>query len=245
MNRHQEEVRITLEAQGKDAREIFAELFHQSRHNFVLNVAIDRKVYLNLKEVPFFEALQLLCEATQTRFAVRNGIYYIEPISNSPLPPISTPPSAKRVRLVGNALPLRTVAREIERQTGVKITVDPDVPELQFSLNLPQSEVETVLEAICQGTGLRWERVNGGYRIRVVEPPKVSAPSLGAPAQSGGLRAGTARPRTAPSRPALPERPLKCPKCGYALQLDWKYCPICGAYVKHLTDRAKREQNAR
>ena len=245
MRRLQEEPRITLEAQGKDAREVFAELFAQAQKSFVVNVAVERKVYLSLKEVPFFNALKLLCEATQTRFAVRDGVYYIEPLGAS-LPPESPPPAeAKRIRLVGTAIPLRTVAREIEKQAGMRVEVAPDVPDLRLSLNLPQSEVETVLDALCAGTGLRWERTAQGYRITLAEPPKVRSTPAPAPAQRSEIRTSSAAPRTAPPRPTPPERPLQCPKCRYNLQLDWRYCPICGAFVKHLTDRAKREQGRR
>lgn len=243
MRRYEDEPIVSIEAQGKDAREVFAELFAQARKNFVVNVAVERKVYLSLKEVPFFRALKLLCEATQTRFAVREGVYYIEPLSTRPTPSESPAVEPKRVRLVGSAMPLRAVAAEIEKQAGVRVEVAPEVPDLRLSLNLPQSEVESILEAVCQGTGLRWERTAQGYRIQVAEPPKVSTPSARPAVSGGALRTAPPSPRSAPSRPAPPERPLQCPKCRYVLQLDWRYCPLCGAFVKHLTDRAKRERS--
>ena len=243
MRRYDDEPMVSLEAQGRDAREVFAELFAQARKSFVVNVAVERKVYLILKEVPFFKALKLLCEATQTRFVVRDGVYYIEPLGARPTPSESPAVERRRVRLVGSAMPLRAVAAGLEKQAGVKVEVAPEVPDLYLSLNLPQGEVESVLEAVCQGAGLRWELTAQGYRIQVAEPPKVSAPSARPPVSGGTLRTVPPSPRTVPSRPAPPERPLQCPKCRYALQLEWRYCPICGAFVKPLTDRAKRKWN--
>ena len=164
-----QETLITLESRGKDAREVFAELFAQAKVDFVLQVDIARPVYLTLRETPFLRALQLLCEATNTRYSIRDGVYYIAPLAAAPPPPpMQATERPRTVRLVGNGLTLRGIAAEISKQAGVKVTVSPDAPD----------------------------------------------------------------------------QPLRCPKCRYALQLDWRYCPICGAYVKHLTDRAKREQES-
>jgi len=222
-----QETLITLESRGKDAREVFAELFVQAKVDFVLQVDIARPVYLTLRETPFLRALQLLCEATNTRYSIRDGVYYIAPLAAAPPPPpVQATDRPRTVRLVGSGLTLRGIAAEISKQAGVKVTVSPDAPDLRFNLNLPSVSVEAALDALCDGTGLRWQKQGDGY---VIAPPARSAP---------------ANPRTAPSRPVAPDQPLRCPKCRYALQLDWRYCPICGAYVKHLTDRAKREQEA-
>lgn len=245
MTRCQEST-ITIEARGTDAREVFAELFAQAKADFVLQVDIQRSVYLSLRETPFLRALQLLCEATNTRYSVRDGVYYITPItaaSPAPAPPVQVQETRPRtVRLVGTGLPLRTAAAEIAKQAGVKVEVAPDAPNLRYNLNLPSVAVEQALDALCEGVGLRWEKVEGGYRIALVSPPQArpaQAPVEQVPATP---RAAQVRPRTAPSRPISPESALRCPKCRYALQLEWRYCPICGAFVKHITDRAKREQ---
>ncbi|MGQ9657869.1 MAG: hypothetical protein ACUVV1_08195 [Fimbriimonadales bacterium] len=240
-----QEVLITLEARGKDAREVFAELFAQAKVDFVLQVDIERPVYLTLRETPMLRALQLLCEATNTRYSVRDGVYYIAPITGAPPhPPVQiTPARPRTVRLVGNGLTLRAIAAEIGKQTGVKVTVAPDAPDLRFNLNLPSVSVEAALDAVCEGTGLRWQKEGEAYTIAPVSPPQ-ARPAPAATAQTPEARSTPANPRTAPSRAVSPDQPLRCPKCRYALQLDWRYCPICGAYVKHLTDRAKREQQS-
>ncbi|MGQ9902432.1 MAG: hypothetical protein ACUVR1_09535 [Fimbriimonadales bacterium] len=240
-----QEVLITLEARGKDAREVFAELFAQAKVDFVLQVDIERPVYLTLRETPMLRALQLLCEATNTRYSVRDGVYYIAPITGAPpQPPVQiTPARPRTVRLVGNGLTLRAIAAEIGKQTGVKVTVAPDAPDLRFNLNLPSVSVEAALDAVCEGTGLRWQKEGEAYTIAPVSPPQ-ARPAPAATAQTPEARSTPANPRTAPSRAVSPDQPLRCPKCRYALQLDWRYCPICGAYVKHLTDRAKREQQS-
>ncbi|BCW94687.1 MAG: hypothetical protein KatS3mg018_0169 [Fimbriimonadales bacterium] len=239
-----QETLITLESRGKDAREVFAELFAQAKANFVLQVDIERPVYLTLRETPFARALQLLCEATNTRYSVREGVYYIAPIASAPLPqPPTAPPRPRTVRLVGNGLTLRAIAAEISKQAGVKVTVAPDAPDLRFNLNLPSVSVEGALDAICEGTGLRWQPTSEGYTIAPLSPPQ-ARPAPAPTEQTPPARGASANPRTAPSRPVSPDQPLRCPKCRYALQLDWRYCPICGAYVKHLTDRAKRAQES-
>ncbi|MCX7925285.1 MAG: hypothetical protein N2554_05680 [Fimbriimonadales bacterium] len=233
---------INLEARGKDAREVFVELFAQAKVNFVLQAEIQRPVYLTLREMPFLKALQLLCEATNTRYSVRDGVYYITPVAGAPSsPPITVQETrAPTLRLVGTGMPLRSVAAEIAKQAGVKVEVAPDAPNLRFNLNLPNVTVENALDALCEGTGLRWERIEGGYRIAVVAPPQTRhAPSSGGQTPAAP-RSAPVSPRTAPSRAVSPDQPLRCPKCRYELKTDWRYCPICGAFVKHLTDRAKQ-----
>lgn len=238
-----QEILITLEARGEDAREVFANLFAQAKVNFVLQVDVQRPVYLTLRETPFLRALQLLCEATNTRYSVRDGVYYIAPLTSAPPPPpVRVQESRPRtVRLVGTGMPLRSVAEEIARQTGVKVEVAPDAPNLRFNLNLSGVEIEKALDALCSGTGLRWQKAENGYRIAPISPPQARAAQTPVE-QTPTLRGAPASPRPAPSRAVSPDQPLRCPKCRYALQLDWRYCPLCGAFVKHLTDKAKREQ---
>ncbi len=103
--------------------------------------------------------------------------------------------------------------------------------------------MEAALDALCDGTGLRWQKQGDGYVIAPSGTPQ-ARPAPTPTEQTPAARPAPANPRTAPSRPVAPDQPLRCPKCRYALQLDWRYCPICGAYVKHLTDRAKREQGS-
>lgn len=235
-----QEILITLEARGEDAREVFANLFAQAKVNFVLQVDVQRPVYLTLRETPFLRALQLLCEATNTRYSVRDGVYYIAPLASTP-PGRVQEARPRTVRLVGTGMPLRTIAEELARQTGGKVEVAPDAPNLRFSLNLSGVEVEQALDALCAGTGLRWQRTENGYRIAPASPPQARA-AQSSTEQTPALRGAPASPRPAPSRAVVPDLSLRCPKCRYALQLDWRYCPICGAFVKHLTDKAKRER---
>lgn len=138
-------------------------------------------------------ALQLLCEATNTRYSVREGVYYIAPIASAPLPqPPTAPPRPRTVRLVGNGLTLRAIAAEISKQAGVKVTVAPDAPDLRFNLNLPSVSVEGALDAICEGTGLRWQPTSEGYTIAPLSPPQ-------------------ARPAPAPTEQTPPARRVREP----------------------------------
>ncbi|MFQ3611396.1 MAG: STN domain-containing protein, partial [Fimbriimonadales bacterium] len=177
--KRQDEPKVTLEARGEDAREVFANLFRQVDRDFVLNLPAGKPVYLTLREVPFLRALNLLCEATQTRFSVRDGVYYISPAEPEPRPaPASpTPPAPKRVRLVGNGLTLNAIAQEIRRQAGVEVVLEPNVPNLRLNLNLPAVTVEEALDALCRGTGLKWDKTEKGYRIRFEEPAVRATPS--------------------------------------------------------------------
>jgi len=231
---------VTLESRGKDAREVFAELFLQAAKPFVLHVSLERPVYLTLPEMPFLRALQLLCAATDTRFTVRDGVYLIVPRTPSERSEPTRP--SRTVKLVGNQMTLPQVVQAIKAQSGIPVEVVPGIPALRFNLNLPSVELEAALDALCKGTGLRWERTARGYRIAPTEPPHLKAAQAPNPPPPGNVRSPTTQPRSAPARAVPPDKPLMCPKCSYGLQLDWRYCPICGTWVKPLTDRAKWEQ---
>ncbi|MFN7161864.1 MAG: hypothetical protein ACK4NB_02250, partial [Fimbriimonadales bacterium] len=213
MMRRQEPT-ITLEARGTDAREVFAQLFSQAKVDFVLQVDIQRTVYLTLRETPFLRALQLLCEATNTRYSVRDGVYYIAPIAGAAsLPQVQVQEARPRtVRLVGAGMPLRAAAAEIAKQAGVKVEVAPDAPNLRYNLNLPSVSVEGALNALCEGVGLRWEPIEGGYRIATLGTPQARPAESPAASTPAPPRTAPANPRTAPSRPVSPENALRCPK---------------------------------
>jgi hypothetical protein len=200
-----QETLITLESRGTDAREVFVELFAQAKVDFVLQVDIARPVYLTLRETPFLRALQLLCEATNTRYSVRDGVYYIAPLAAAPppAPPVQATERPRTVRLVGSGLTLRGVAAEIGKQAGVKVSIAPDAPDLRFNLNLPSVSVEAALDALCEGTGLRWQKQGDGYVIAPVSPPQARP----APRRPSRRPLRVLRPPTRAPRPAAPSRP--------------------------------------
>jgi hypothetical protein len=214
-----QEMLITLESRGKDAREVFAELFAQAKVDFVLQVDIARPVYLTLRETPFMRALQLLCEATNTRYSVREGVYYIAPITGAPPSVIVQATERPRpIRLVGSGLTLRAVAAEISKQAGVKITIAPDAPDLRFNLNLPSVSVEQALDALCEGTGLRWQKQGEGYLIAPISPPQARpAPRRPCRRLRHALRPPIREPRPAElSRPTSP-----CAALNAATRCNW------------------------
>jgi hypothetical protein len=85
----------------------------------------------------------------------------------------------------------------------VKVTVSPDAPDLRFNLNLPSVSVEAALDALCDGTGLRWQKQGDGYVIAPSGTPQ-ARPAAAPTAQTPAARP---HPPTRALRPADPSRP--------------------------------------
>jgi type II secretory pathway component GspD/PulD (secretin) len=68
---------ISISSKGEDVRGVLHDLFKQVNRNFVLQPGIHHALFLNLSEVPFDEALGIVCQLTKLEFEIQNDIYYI------------------------------------------------------------------------------------------------------------------------------------------------------------------------
>ena len=63
---------------GIKANDAFATLFKQMGAEFALGPDIDMRVTMNLRDVKFEDALDMLCQLTDTTYQLRGTVYQIE-----------------------------------------------------------------------------------------------------------------------------------------------------------------------
>ena len=69
--------KISISSRGKDVREVLYDLFAQVKRNFVLEPMPKTELFLNLADVEFDDALDIVMKQSSFRFDVRNSIYYV------------------------------------------------------------------------------------------------------------------------------------------------------------------------
>lgn len=233
---------VSIQARGTDVKEVLADLFTQAKRDFMLNSSSEKKIYLSVRQIPFTKALQMVCEAARLRFTLQDEIYIIEAAGSStetrnPEPQNVQDALKRRVSLKVNQMGIRAIAAGLSKQSGVPIELDKGVPNYRINAKLPETTLEAALHAICSGTGLKYEWTDQRFKITRTVSAAMVSPSQVITLVSPKVRpAGEkANPRTAPVRNVPPSAGAVCPKCRAVLEREWNYCPLCGAWVKPVT----------
>jgi len=103
--------KVTIAAKGTDVRTVLTDLFGQAKKDFVLEPNIRFVLYLSLTEMPFEEALEIVCKTASLRYEVQNGIWFLskkptpKPIEPQPIRsnPSRSPSPQSRNRLLRRA----------------------------------------------------------------------------------------------------------------------------------------------
>jgi hypothetical protein len=240
-----EERLVSVQARGTDVRDVLADLFTQAKCEFVLSDGIEKKIYLSVRDVPFTKALQMVCESAGLQFSLRDQIYLIQPAMRIPNSGLRTPdPTAseqevlkRKVNLNFHQASIEAITADLRKQSGVPIELEKGVPNYRINAKLWGTTLETALDAICKGTGLQYQWTGQGFRITRTFSAATVSPSRVITLAPPKIRISgeKASPRTAPARNVVPGAGAVCPKCRALLEGNWNYCPLCGAWVKPLT----------
>ncbi|MER3466483.1 MAG: hypothetical protein C4340_05000, partial [Armatimonadota bacterium] len=115
---------------------------------------------------------------------------------------------------------IRTVMRAITAKTDVPIQVTEDVPSLKVNAYFIDVTIREALNTITKAAGLKWGIGETGKLI-------VSKGSI--------LSTGTTNTASTTTKSGVKGAPPTCDQCGTSLGAGWRYCPICGNYVKPIT----------
>lgn len=171
---------VTVASKGKDVRDVLFDLFAQSKKSFILEPNIRYTLYLNLADVEFDEALAIILDLSGLESDVQNGISYIgkkktTPNPNPPAgdvkPPEEKPKPAPLGKLTDDELKkgintrfsmtdLRSVFKEFEKQTGIKIEVDAKVPSYKIDAFLIDTSLKYGLDVVTTAAGLIWTKTD-------------------------------------------------------------------------------------
>lgn len=224
---------VSVDARGDDVRNVLYDLFKQQGASFVVQTGVFYTLYLSLDNVAFEVALKHICHIAGLEYEMEDGIYVFKagapkpPGQNrhtqaTPIEPIPIDPSALQktltLRLAENDI--RTVMRAITAKTDVPIEVAEDVPSFKVNAYFTGVTIREALNTITKAAGLKWGISEAGKLI-VSKGTILSNTTTNAVSSTTGGGGKNATPT--------------CDQCGASLGAGWKYCPLCGNYVKPIT----------
>ncbi len=179
---------VTISAKGSDVRGVLHDLFTQSSKNYVLEPNTHFSLYLNLKDIEFEEALQIVCKLADLDYDIDNGIFYVNKVKKAPpksetptqQTPVQTQPQQPKGTLSNTVLnkrlttrfqktDLRTIIADIAKQTGITLEIAPDVPAYKLDAFLIETSLKFALDTICDATKLSYKLTNN-MSIRIEKP---------------------------------------------------------------------------
>ncbi len=171
---------VTISSKGADVRGILHDLFAQAGKSYVLEPNVRFVLYLNLTNVPFDEALEIVCQLAGLQYDLENAICYVakkRPVTKpAPTAPISSNHAKSESAQPRGPLPkavlnkrlttrfakteIRAVLAEITRQTGVPFDIAPQVPAFKLDAYLLNTSLKFALDTIANATGLEYAFTN-------------------------------------------------------------------------------------
>lgn len=168
----QEANRFSVAAKGTDVRGVLYDLFTQSKKSFVLEPNVRTVLYLSLTDVPFDEALEIICHTAGLKYEINGAIYYVsverkaEPVK--PKPEVQPKPLGKiadkellaKIETRFSMTDIRKVFEEFQSQTGIVIEVDKKVPAYKIDAFLVSTSLKYSLDVVTKAAGLVWVKTD-------------------------------------------------------------------------------------
>lgn len=163
---------VSVSAKADDVRNVLHDLFSQAKKNYVLEPGVRFALYLNLANVEFEEALQLILLNAGLQADVQNGIYFIAKKKTEshatpktvekpkPAGPLPETVLQKKVNTRLAKADMRVVFAEISKQSGIPFEYGAGIPALKLDAFLLNTSVKFALDQITQATGLKYRFTN-------------------------------------------------------------------------------------
>lgn len=221
---------VTIESNGTDVRGVLFKIFSQVQKNFIVEQGVFGSLYMQLKDIPFEEAIERICKTTGIDYRIEDNVYtFYRPKNTQTKTNRETPTVAplqttkkldpavltKPVSVKFEKTDLATVAKFLSEQTGVTIEVAGHVPNFKVDAILTDTSLRFALNSITLAAKLEYALTDWAT-IQIFNPQK-----------------GIQKP-TVTSETTTQNQPSKttCGQCSQTLEKGWKYCPVCGNYIK-------------
>ncbi|GEM_PF-1401438 len=227
--------KVTVSARGSDVRYVLFDIFSQAKKSFVVEDTGIVNLFLNLNDVPFDQAVDLICQTSSLACEQKDGIYVFKK-AKKPISQTQTTANTSQeleVKVVKQLDPsildkhltirleqaeIRRVFNDIGKQIGITIEVAPEVKNLKVNAFLVDTSLRFALNSLTQSAKLVYSFTDHNT-ILVSDPDSVK----------NGVRSETVN-----SVNAVKSK-ITCSQCHTELQKGWKYCPVCGNYVERET----------
>jgi type II secretory pathway component GspD/PulD (secretin) len=178
---------VTITSNGSDIRKILHDLFTQAKKSYVLEPYFFNQIHLNLVEVPFADALEIICKIGKLKYEDQNGIIFItrdeaaraeaantKVEKPAPVKPKRLDPSVldKKVTTKLIKTDLREVFASFGKQAEIKIEVHAKVPQYKIDAVLVDTPLKNALDVITKTAGLKY-RFSDNLSIEIYKPEPV------------------------------------------------------------------------
>lgn len=192
----QKTANVSVSSRGSDVRGVLHDLFTQSNKNYIIDTGIRMQpLYLSLKDVEFDEAVEQICKLCELKFELQNGIFYFtkalkpatvvktggekptqkpDPVFEAPKGPYASTVLNKRITTKFSRIDLRDLAKELSKQTGLMIEIDPKTPKYRIDAYLTNTSLKYCLDQITTAAKLRY-RLTDHQSIEIYPAVSVSA----------------------------------------------------------------------
>jgi len=215
---------VSISSRGNDVRTVLYDLFTQTGENFIIDVGLPYSLHLNLQNVPFGSAIDLICQSAGLTYRVQDGIYiFSKAQSSKPIAKtvervagetLDAKMLSRKVNLNLEKVDLRTACAEMTRQTGVPIEIAQNVGSFRINALLTDTPLKSALQAITEPANLKYSLTNHGT-VLISKNTDIKTSTTNSQ-QSVKLI-------------------IRCNHCNANLEKGWKYCPACGNYIKNIT----------
>jgi len=173
---------VKISSKGTDVRGVLYDLFSQCKKSFVLAPNTRAVLFLSLTDVPFDEALEIICHTAGLKYEVSNAIFYISlnkkeelvkpkpEVAPKPLGRITEKEIMSKVTTRFTLTDIRQVFGELQSQTGIVIEVDKKVPAYKIDAFLVATSLKYSLDVVTRAAGLVWTRTDNHTLLIQVKP---------------------------------------------------------------------------
>lgn len=174
--------KVTISSKGRDVRDVLYDLFHQSKKNFVIVGETRGTLYLNLADVDFTRALNIILEQTGLKMQDGGDVVYIGKDLKTPnsgggleanIPGKQTPGKATtktapapdlalKVNVKLTKVTFKDLLKEFTDQTGVDFVLSHDVKEFRLDADLKDKSLKYALDLITKSAGLQYYALDSG-----------------------------------------------------------------------------------
>lgn len=168
---------VTLNVKDKPIHDVLVQLFKGAKVDFGIDPAVKGRVTVNLKNIPFENALKMILRlsATPITYIKEGGVYVVKPGTLATLDAVP----ARKVTLDIKEVSLQNALEELFRNAKIDYSIDPAVQEHlllkreSITISANDALFEDALKMVLRfsSTPITYTKEKDGYRIKLGSLP--------------------------------------------------------------------------
>ena len=109
--------KVTITSKGRDVREVLYDLFVQKKKNFVVEGVEKVELFLNLTDISFDEALEIVMKQAGLKYDLQSDIYYLSKKSKMAAPAVADPIKPSPAGTTGTTPTMTPIENRLDPQS--------------------------------------------------------------------------------------------------------------------------------